>query len=80
MKDIATFALRLPNSIKSAAAKIAQRDGTSMNQFVATAVAEKIAIMETTAYFQQFKDADMDAFSKFMGRGGGEAPREGDAL
>ncbi len=35
-----TYPLRLPASIKSEAERLAAADGTSLNQFVATAVAE----------------------------------------
>ena len=38
-----TYPLRLPVSIKSEAEKLAASEGTSLNQFVATAVAEKVA-------------------------------------
>lgn len=36
-----TYPPRLPVSIKAEAEKLAQAEGTSLNQFVATAVAEK---------------------------------------
>ena len=39
---VATFSLRLPVSLKAALEKIAERDGTSMNQFLVIAAAEKI--------------------------------------
>ncbi|MQM31623.1 MAG: toxin-antitoxin system HicB family antitoxin, partial [Candidatus Accumulibacter phosphatis] len=36
-----TYPLRLPHSIKAEVVRRAKADGTSLNQFVATAVAEK---------------------------------------
>ena len=48
-------ALRLPASIKAAAEKIAREDGTSFNQFVASAVAEKVAAIRTLNYFAPFR-------------------------
>ena len=42
-KETSTYPLRLPKSLKEAAAQIAREDGTSINQFVATAVAEKVS-------------------------------------
>ena len=42
-KQATVFPLRLPNSLKVAVAKICMEDGTSINQFVTTAVAEKIS-------------------------------------
>ena len=40
-KRTSTFPLRLPASLKAAVAEISKEDGTSINQFVTTAVAEK---------------------------------------
>ena len=39
-KQLSTYPLRLPASLKAAVAEISKADGTSINQFVATAVAE----------------------------------------
>ena len=36
------FALRLPNSLHGYAKEVAQQDQTSLNQFIVTAVAEKL--------------------------------------
>ena len=36
-----TYPLKLPNSVKEAAAELAKIDGVSLNQFIASAVAEK---------------------------------------
>ena len=79
MKPISTYPLRLPHSIKAALERVAKRDGTSINQFVVTAVAEKIAAMETAEFFtERRKRADLVAFRKLLRRQGGEAPRSGD--
>ncbi|MFN9503718.1 MAG: YlcI/YnfO family protein, partial [Rubrivivax sp.] len=42
-----TYLLRLPTSVKAEVARLAKADGISFNQFVATAVAEKLAAMNT---------------------------------
>ena len=42
MSETSTYPLRLPKSLKAEVAKVAKRDGTSINQFIAIAVAEKI--------------------------------------
>ena len=44
MSETATYPLRLPRSIKAAVEKMALSEGISMNQFVATAVAEKLEL------------------------------------
>lgn len=74
-------ALRLPRSIKAEAEKLAAEEGTSLNQFVATAVAEKVSALRTARYFAERKGrADWAAFDRIMSREGGEPPREGDEL
>ena len=77
----ATYPLRLPVSIKSEAEKLAASEGTSLNQFVATAVAEKVAALRTASYFAERRGrADWMAFDRLMARPGGEPPRAGDEL
>lgn len=79
MKAVSTYPLRLPRSVKATVEKIARADGVSINQFVATAVAEKLAAMETAAYFsERGARADLAAFRRILKRKGGEPPREGD--
>ena len=81
MKPITTYPLRLPHSIKAAVVRLAKADGTSINQFVVTAVAEKIAALETASFFAERRQrADLVAFRKLMHRKGGEPPRRGDEI
>jgi len=78
---VATFPLRLPVSIKAAVEKISERDGTSMNQFLVIAAAEKIAAMETENFFlERRKRADDEAFLRILNRKGGEPPRPEDTI
>ena len=49
-KETSTYLLRLPASLKAAAAEISREDGTSINQFITTAVAEKVAAMKTAEF------------------------------
>lgn len=46
-----TYLLKLPTSVKTAAARLAKAEGVSLNQFIAAAVAEKIGVMETAREF-----------------------------
>lgn len=39
----ATYPLKLPLSIKEAAARLAKADGVSLNQWIALAVAQKVS-------------------------------------
>jgi len=47
------LALRLPDSLHERARTLAQRDNTSLNQFIALAVAEKVSALETASYFSE---------------------------
>lgn len=76
-----TYPLRLPASIKAEAEKLAAEDGTSLNQFVATAVAEKLAALRTAAFFAgRAGKGNRDAFRRLLTREGGDAPRVGDEV
>ncbi len=76
-----TYPLRLPLSIKAEAERLAASEGTSLNQFVASAVAEKVAALRTASYFAERQGrADWPAFDRLMTRDGGETPRTGDEL
>ena len=75
------YALRLPASVKAEAEKLAAEDGTSLNQFVATAVAEKVSALRTVQYFAERKGrTDWAAFDRIMSRQGGEAPLAEDKI
>ncbi|MBG7602251.1 MAG: Arc family DNA-binding protein [Gammaproteobacteria bacterium] len=81
MNKISTYPLRLPKSLKDEVARVAERDHTSMNQFIAIAVAEKISALETEEFFvERAKRADLKAFKNILFRPGGDAPRSGDEL
>jgi post-segregation antitoxin (ccd killing protein) len=82
MKSLAsTYALRLPRSVKDEVERRAKADGVSINQFVATAVAEKLSAMNTAAFFAERREkADFAAFDRIMSRTGGEPPRPDDKL
>jgi hypothetical protein len=76
-----TYPLRLPVSIKAEAERLAAEEGTSLNQFVSTAVAEKLAAMRTADFFLNRKGkGDRDAFRRLMTREGGQPPQVGDEI
>ena len=75
------YPLRLPRSVKAEVERRAKADGVSVNQFVATAVAEKLAAMNTAAFFAERRErADFAAFDRLMRRRRGEAPRPEDTI
>ena len=79
MTTTTTFPLRLPRSIKAAVEKVSKQDGTSMNQFVSIAVAEKLAVMEAERFFdERRKNASLKRFDAIMKRKGGQPPQAGD--
>ena len=61
--------------------KLSKKDGTSMNQFVVTAVTEKIPALSTAAFFDERRaKGDRQTFRRILNRKGGEPPRPGDEL
>lgn len=49
---MSALSLRLPNSIHRHIKEIAQQEGISINQFISSAVAEKISAIMTEDYLQ----------------------------
>ena len=66
------YALRLPLSLKAGAEQVAREDGTTLNQFIVSAVAEKLAAMKTADYFaQRSQRGDTAAALALLSRKGG---------
>ncbi len=81
MKQITTYPLRLPRSLKEAVTRVAKEERASIKQFVVVAVAEKLAALAIATFFEERRQrADFDAFDRIMSREGGEPPRSGDEL
>jgi uncharacterized protein (DUF1778 family) len=80
MRTSSNYALRLPASLKRAIEEVAREDGTTLNQFIVSAVAEKLAVLKTADYFAKRARADFRAFDRLMKRRGGEAPQPGDEM
>ncbi len=80
-KQTVTYPLRLPASLKAAVAEISKEDGTSINQFVTTAVAEKVSAMKTAEFFTSRRaKADIKAARRILRRRGGQPPDPEDLL
>lgn len=79
---ISTFSLRLPISLKAAVERMAEADGTSMNQFLVMAAAEKLTAIQTAeSYFSVRRgQGNLNEALAFLSRSGGEPPRSGDEL
>ena len=78
----ATYPLKLPSSIKAAAAKLAKEDGVSLNQWIASAVAQKVGAVETAADFLKRRagNATGDGLKAFLDRVPDVEPDRGDEL
>jgi hypothetical protein len=50
---MSTLSIQLPESLRTAAEALAREDQVSLDQLIATALAEKIAALETERYLQQ---------------------------
>jgi hypothetical protein len=79
MTETMTYPLRLPRSLKRAVERQSKEDRTSINQFIATAAAERLSALQTAEFFANRK-ADFKAFDKLMKRRGGKPPRIGDEM
>ena len=81
MARTSNYALRLLTSVKAKAEKVAAAEGTTLNQFINVAVAEKVAALRTAQFFhERAARADLTAFDHLLTRAGGEPPRPGDEV
>jgi hypothetical protein len=77
----ANYALRLQASLKREAERVAHAEGTTLNQFINVAVAEKLSALRTAEYFKERGGrADVGEALELLDRAGDEAPREGDEV
>jgi hypothetical protein len=75
------LALRLPNSLHERAREIALRENTSLNQFIALAVAEKVSALETARFFRERATrGDLETLRMILDRTPDAAPASGDEI
>jgi hypothetical protein len=79
---MSTFPLQLPPSLYTAVERMTKAEGTSMNQFLVMAAAEKVAAIQTAeTWFSAFKGrGNVKEAIAFLSRPGGEPPRPGDKI
>jgi hypothetical protein len=81
MAITSNYALRLPASLKNAVGAVAREDGTTLNQFIVCAVAEKLSALKTADYFaERAARGDINVALRILGRTGREPPRSGDEV
>jgi hypothetical protein len=77
----ANYSLRLQPFLKAAAERLALLEGTSLNQFINVAVAEKLSALETEGFMKdRAKTANRENFFGFLDGAGNEPPVDGDRL
>jgi hypothetical protein len=78
----ASYPLKLPASVKAAAARLAKEDGVSLNQWIAVAIAQKIGAVETAADFLKRRagDARPSDLIPYLDRAQRNLPVSGDEL
>lgn len=63
------------------ARKAAAQDGVSLNQFISTALAEKVSALRAEAVLRERAErADRRKFDEVISRAGGTPPRKGDEV
>jgi predicted transcriptional regulator len=78
---MSSLSLRLPDSLHAKIRELAASDDVSINQFIATAVAEKAAAMLTLAYLEErAKRGNRAAFDRILARVPDVAPMPGDEI
>jgi hypothetical protein len=77
----ANYSLRLQPSLKAAAERLATAEGTSLNQFINVAVAEKLSALETENFFRdRAAKGTREAFLRFLDEAKDDPPDEGDVV
>lgn len=78
---MSTLSLRLPNSLHDEIKFLAKKEGISINQFIASAVAEKMSALLTEQYLEQrAKQGNEQAFLKAMSKVPDIEPEKNDVL
>jgi hypothetical protein len=77
----ANYALRLQASLKAESERVANAEGTTLNQFIKVAVAEKLSALRTVEYFKErAARADVGKALELLDRAGDEPPRQRDEI
>jgi hypothetical protein len=75
------YALKLQASLKPEAERVAKAEGTTLNQFINVAVAEKRSALRTASYFKErAARADVAKALDLLDHAGDEPSREGDEV
>jgi predicted transcriptional regulator len=75
------MSVRLPKYLHREIKELAEEEGISMNQFIATAAAEKISSLKTVDYLEQRSErGSREKFERVLAKVPGKEPEEHDKL
>ncbi len=78
---MSALSLRLPDSIHRHIKEIAKKEGVSINQFISSAVSEKVSALLTEDYLKErAKRADRSALKELLKKVPDRSPLPGDEL
>ena len=76
-----TMSIRLPESLHKQVRELASQEGISINQFAATAIAEKLSALMTSTYLEQrAARGERSKFVAVLAKVGDTPPEEHDRL
>lgn len=74
---MSTITIQIPDSVRKHVERLAKSDGVSVDQFYATAAAEKVSVLEAVDYLQaRAQRADEAAYARVMEKIPGTPPAE----
>jgi len=77
----ANYDPRLQAALKSAVERVAEAEGTTLNQFINVTVAEKLSALRTVEYFRERAvRGDVGRALELLDRAGDEPSRAGDEI
>ena len=78
---MSTLSLRIPNSLHKQIRQLAKREGISINQFVASAAAEKMSALLTEEYLEaRAKKSSLNKFERVLKKVPNVEPEEYDRI
>lgn len=81
MTTLSNYALRLQASLMNELRTVVEEEGTTINQFINVAVAEKLSALRTESYFQERAAlANREDFLAILERAGSNQVLPGDEL
>ncbi len=78
---MSTLSLRLPDSLHNEIKSLAKKEGISINQFISTALAEKMSALDTEKYLtERANRGSRQVFDRAMSKVRDREPMPGDEL